>query len=367
MRLFSSESVSNGHPDKIADQISDAVLDDIISQDRNAKVACEVLVKSGLVVIAGEITTNSWSDVDKIARGVLRDIGYTSQYLGIDCDSCAVISVLNQQSEDISYCVNKKELGAGDQGMVFGFACTETEVLMPFPILYAHRLMETHAAVRDTTNFLKPDAKTQLTVKYENKKPVEIDTIVMAVQHSVDVSEQVLEEFVIEEIIKKTIPQDFITQNTKILINSSGPFIKGGPVADCGLTGRKIIVDTYGGMSRHGGGAFSGKDPSKIDRSAAYMARHIAKSIVGTGISERCEIQIAYSIGISRPISVYVDCFGTSKISEEEVMELVLKNFDLTPQGIIDYLELLNPIYRDTTCFGHFGREQFSWERIKML
>ncbi|MDZ5761860.1 S-adenosylmethionine synthase [Candidatus Cyrtobacter comes] len=367
MKLFSSESVSNGHPDKIADQISDAILDSILSKDRNARVACEVLVKSGLIVVAGEITTDTWADVDKIARDTLNSIGYNDQELGIDCDSCAVISVLNQQSEDIKSCINKEKLGAGDQGMVFGFACDETDELMPFPILYSHRLMQLHAQKRQDVSFLKPDGKTQLTVKYsDDGVPISIETIIMALQHSANISNKELEEFAIEEIIKTTIPQNFITEKTKILINPSGPFIKGGPIADCGLTGRKIIVDTYGGMARHGGGAFSGKDPSKIDRSGAYIARHIAKSIVAADIARKCEIQLAYSIGLPDPVSIYVECFGTAKISEEEIINIILKNFDLTPQGIIDYLDLLGGsiLYKKTAAFGHFGREEFTWENI---
>jgi len=368
--LFTSESVSEGHPDKIADQISDAVLDAIIAQDKNARVACETLVKTGMVFVGGEITTNSWVDIEQLARKVIADIGYNSSEVGFDAHSCAVITAIGKQSGDIAMGVDrttKEEQGAGDQGLMFGYATNETDVYMPAPITYAHRLMQQQAKVRKngTLPWLRPDAKSQITFKYVDGKPSSITNIVLSTQHNPDVSHSNLVEGVIEEIIKPTIPAAWL-KDTKYYINPTGRFVIGGPQGDCGLTGRKIIVDTYGGMARHGGGCFSGKDPSKVDRSAAYAARYVAKNIVAAGLADRCEIQICYAIGIAEPTAIYVDTFGTNKVPNPQIIRWIKENFDLRPYGIIKMLDLLHPIYRQTAAYGHFGREDLdvSWERI---
>jgi S-adenosylmethionine synthetase len=367
--LFTSESVSEGHPDKIADQISDAVLDALLEKDRNARVACETIVKTGMALVGGEIATNAWADVEEIARRVIRNIGYTSSETGFDADSCAIITAIGKQSPDIAIGVdkkNKEEQGAGDQGLMFGYASNETDVLMPAPITYAHRLMQKQAELRkeDVLPWLRPDAKSQITFRYVKGKPHSIANIVLSTQHHPDISHQDLVEAVIEEIIKPTIPEEWLKE-TKYLINPTGRFVLGGPVADCGLTGRKIIVDTYGGMARHGGGCFSGKDPSKVDRSAAYAARYVAKNVVAAGLADKCEIQISYAIGIAEPTSIYVETFGTGKISNEQIAKLVQVHFDLRPYSIIQMLELLQPIYHQTAAYGHFGREDLNvaWER----
>lgn len=369
--LFSSESVSEGHPDKVADQISDAVLDAILAQDPHGRVACETLVSTGLVVISGEITTNAHINYMDLARDTIRRIGYDDSDIGFDYKSCAVLTAINRQSSDIAQGVNEGEgldldQGAGDQGLMFGYACNETPSLMPFPIYYAHRIMQRQAEVRKDGRlaWLRPDAKSQLTVKYVDGKPVAIDTVVVSTQHSPDVSHAQLSEAVIEEIIKPVLPKEFLTADTRYLINPTGRFVVGGPNGDCGLTGRKIIVDTYGGAARHGGGAFSGKDPSKVDRSAAYAGRYVAKNVVAAGLAERCEVQVAYAIGVAKPVSLMVNTFGTGKISDEKIVELIRAHFDLRPKGIIQSLDLLRPIYGKTAAYGHFGRDEpeFSWE-----
>lgn len=367
---FTSESVSEGHPDKIADQISDAILDGLLAKDKSARVACETLVKTGMVFVAGEITTDAWVDVEATARRVVRDIGYNNPSLGFDADSCAVLSDIGKQSADIAQGVDEaddKALGAGDQGLMFGYACNETECLMPAPIHYSHRIMQQHAEVRKSgkLNWLRPDAKTQLTFLYdENHKPYAIDTVVLSTQHHPDMDQKTIHEAAIEEIIKPVIPTAWLSANTRYLINPTGRFVIGGPVGDCGLTGRKIIVDTYGGMARHGGGCFSGKDPSKVDRSAAYAARYVAKNIVAAGLADRCELQVSYAIGVAEPVSIYVETFGTAKVPEITIAKLVENHFDLTPAGIIKHLNLLQPIYQKTAAYGHFGRmeEGFTWE-----
>lgn len=367
-RLFTSESVSEGHPDKIADQISDAILDALLAQDPYARVACETLVKTGMVFIGGEITTEkAWVDMEEIARKTIREIGYDNSEMGFDWASCAVITAIGKQSADIALGVdNQVEQGAGDQGLMFGYANNETPVLMPAPIYYAHQLMLRQAKLRKEKilPWLRPDAKSQVTLRYLDGKPIAIDTIVLSTQHHPDISNVNLREAVIEEIIKPILPEELITRETRYLVNPTGRFVIGGPLGDCGLTGRKIIVDTYGGMARHGGGCFSGKDPSKVDRSAAYACRYIAKNIVAAGLAERCEIQVSYAIGVASPVSVDVETFGTNKIPEKMISELVTKHFDLTPQGIARQLNLLRPIYRQTAAYGHFGREDsaFSWE-----
>ncbi len=368
--LFTSESVSEGHPDKIADQISDAVLDAIITQDPGARVACEALVKTGFVVLAGEITTSAWVDVDELVRQVICDIGYTSSELGFDGHTCGVLNAIGKQSSDIAQGVDRevdKDQGAGDQGLMFGYATNETDVLMPAPITYAHRLVQRQAEVRraGTLPWLRPDAKSQVTFRYENGVPVGVNAVVLSTQHNPDITQRDLQEAVMEEIIRPTIPAEWLDKHTKYHINPTGQFIIGGPVGDCGLTGRKIIVDTYGGMARHGGGAFSGKDPSKVDRSAAYAGRYVAKNIVAAGLADRCEIQISYAIGVAEPTSISVDTFGTGKISNEEITALVREHFDLRPYGILQMLNLVRPIYRKTAVHGHFGREEpeFTWER----
>ncbi|RUR09882.1 methionine adenosyltransferase [Legionella sp. km772] len=367
--VFTSESVSEGHPDKIADQISDAILDAILEQDPHARVACEVLVKTSMVLVGGEITTKANIDVEDITRHVIKDIGYNSSQMGFDWKSCAVLSAIGKQSPDIAQGVDNKKtkiLGAGDQGLMFGYASRETDVFMPAPIAYAHRLMEKQASLRksEALSWLRPDAKSQLTLKYENGVPVEVDTVVFSTQHSPDIAQEDLIEAVKEEIIKAVLPADWLTAKTRYFINPTGRFVIGGPLGDCGLTGRKIIVDTYGGMARHGGGCFSGKDPSKVDRSAAYAARYVAKNIVAAGLADKCEIQVSYAIGVAEPTSIFVETFGTGHLQSNEIIELIQAHFDLTPQGIIDHLDLLRPIYRQTATYGHYGREEFPWERL---
>ena len=367
--VFTSESVSEGHPDKIADQISDAILDAILAQDPRARVACETFVKTGMVLVGGEITTKAWVDVEEITRGVIRDIGYNSSEMGFDWESCAVLSAIGKQSADIAQGVdnqNTKILGAGDQGMMFGYASRETDVFMPAPIAYAHRLMERQALLRKegVLPWLRPDGKCQLTLNYENGEPVSVNTIVFSTQHSQSVSQQDLIEAVREEIIKPIIPEAWLLPETRYFINPTGRFVIGGPLGDCGLTGRKIIVDTYGGMARHGGGCFSGKDPSKVDRSAAYAARHVAKNLVAAGIADKCEVQVSYAIGIAEPTSIHVETFGTAHLDNKAILELIKTHFDLTPQGIIDHHDLLRPIYRQTATYGHYGREGLPWERL---
>lgn len=366
--LFTSESVSEGHPDKIADQISDAVLDAILEQDPKARVACETYVKTGMVIVGSEITTSAWVDIEEITRRTIREIGYTSSDMGFDANSCAVISAIGKQSPDINQGVdriNPLEQGAGDQGIMFGYANNETDVLMPAPITYAHRLVERQAEVRKngTLPWLRPDAKSQITFQYENNKIVGIDTIVLSTQHTEGIKQETLSEAVMEEIIKPVLPTEWLHKNTKYFINPTGRFVIGGPMGDCGLTGRKIIVDTYGGMARHGGGAFSGKDPSKVDRSAAYAARYVAKNIVAAGLADRCEIQISYAIGIAEPTSIMIETFGTEKIANETLVHLIYEIFDLRPYGLVKMLNLLQPIYHQTAVYGHFGRSQFPWEK----
>ncbi|MEK6731527.1 MAG: methionine adenosyltransferase [Pseudomonadota bacterium] len=366
--LFTSESVSEGHPDKIADQISDAVLDAILAQDKHAHVACECFVKTGMVLVGGEITTTAWVDVEQLAREVVRDIGYNHSDMGFDWESCAVLSAIGKQSPDIARGIEKtdaNEQGAGDQGLMFGYACDETDVLMPAPITYAHRLVKKQSEARKSKKlpWLRPDAKSQVTFVYENHKPVAITTIVLSTQHTPDVDDKTIREGVIEEIIKPVMPDKWITKDTKFLINPTGRFVIGGPLGDTGLTGRKIIVDTYGGMARHGGGAFSGKDPSKVDRSATYMARYVAKNIVASGLAKRCEIQISYAIGVAKPTSINVETFGTGTMDDEKLVALINAYFDLRPHAIIEMLDLLRPIYRPTATYGHFGRTEFTWEK----
>lgn len=367
--LFTSESVSEGHPDKIADQISDAVLDALLTQDPEARVACETMVKTGMVFIGGEITTNAWVDVEQVARQVIQDIGYNSSEIGFDAKSCAIITAIGKQSIDIARGISQQqpeEQGAGDQGLMFGYATNETDVLMPAPIYYAHLLMKRQAKLRKEGNllWLRPDAKSQVTFHYVNGKPQSITNVVLSTQHDPDVTHAAVREATIEEIIKPALPEQWL-KNTEYHINPTGRFVIGGPQGDCGLTGRKIIVDSYGGMARHGGGCFSGKDPSKVDRSAAYAARYVAKNIVAAGLADRCEIQIAYAIGIAKPTSIYVDTFGTNKIPNDKIIKLIDKHFDLRPFGIIKMLDLLKPIYRPTATYGHFGREDLkvSWEK----
>jgi len=370
IHLFTSESVSEGHPDKIADQISDAVLDAIMSQDPNCRVACETLVKTGMVFIGGEITTSAWVDIEQIARDTVREIGYTSSEMGFDADSCAVLCAIGKQSPDIAQGVdraNEEEMGAGDQGLMFGYASNETPVLMPAPITYAHRLVKRQAELRKrgVLPWLRPDAKSQITFKYSNGKPIGIDTVVLSTQHDPQVAQADLVEAVIEEIIKPVLPAEWVDKHTQYLVNPTGRFVIGGPLGDCGLTGRKIIVDSYGGMARHGGGCFSGKDPTKVDRSAAYAGRYVAKNIVAAGLADRCEIQISYAIGVAEPTSISIDTFGTGKIKDAHIVELVRRYFDLRPRGLIKMLNLQQPIYKSTAAYGHFGREDegFPWER----
>ena len=368
---FTSESVSEGHPDKMADQISDAVLDAIIREDVNARVACETLVKTGMVVLAGEVTTSAYIDLEDLCREVILDIGYDNSAVGFDGASCAIINAIGKQSPDIAMGVDETddhEQGAGDQGLMFGFATDETDVLMPAPITYSHRLMKKQAEVRKQgiLDFLRPDAKSQISIRYDNNgNPVGIDTVVLSTQHDPDVSRKTLQEAVMEEIIKPVLPSNWLHSDTRYFINPTGNFVIGGPVGDCGLTGRKIIVDTYGGMARHGGGAFSGKDPSKVDRSAAYAARYVAKNLVDAGLASKCEIQVSYAIGVAEPTSISVDTFGTGKLPESEIEQLIRKHFDLRPRGLIAMLDLKRPIYRQTAAYGHFGREEpdFTWEK----
>lgn len=370
--LFTSESVSEGHPDKMADQISDAVLDAMLAQDPRSRVACETLVNTGLAVIAGEVTSSAEVDLAQTVRDTIADIGYTSSEMGFDAASCAVMVTLDKQSPDIAQGVNEgegldRDQGAGDQGLMFGFACNETDVLMPFPITYSHRLVKRQADVRKSgkLSWLRPDAKSQVSVRYEDGKPVSIDTVVLSTQHSEDVDHATLSEAVIEEIIRPVLPADMITAKTRFLVNPTGRFVIGGPHGDCGLTGRKIIVDTYGGSAHHGGGAFSGKDPSKVDRSAAYAMRYVAKNVVAAGLADRCEVQVAYAIGVAEPVSLMVNTSGTAVIDEEKIEALIREHFDLRPKGIIEDLDLLRPIYRPSAAYGHFGRDDtgFPWEQ----
>ena len=378
--LFTSESVSEGHPDKIADQISDAVLDAIIAEDKYARVACETLVKTGVAIVSGEVTTSAWVDLEDLVRGVINDIGYTSSEVGFDGSTCGVMNIIGKQSVDIAQGVDRakpEDQGAGDQGLMFGYASNETDVLMPAPICYAHRLVERQAEARKSglLPWLRPDAKSQVTFRYENGKPAGIDAVVLSTQHDDDISMADLQEAVMELIIKHTLPAEWLTKSTKFHINPTGKFVIGGPVGDCGLTGRKIIVDTYGGMARHGGGAFSGKDPSKVDRSAAYAGRYVAKNIVAASLADKCEIQVSYAIGVAEPTSVSINTFGTGKVSDEKIIQLVNQHFDLRPNAITRMLDLLHPMYRQTAAYGHFGRDPyemtvngetftaFSWEK----
>ncbi len=370
--LFTSESVSEGHPDKVADQISDAILDAILAQDKHARVGCESLVTTGLALIAGEITTTAWVDMPDIVRQTIKQIGYNSSDMGFDWQSCAVMTTIDKQSPDIAQGVNEGtgldlEQGAGDQGLMFGYACDETSVLMPMPITYAHRLVKRQAEVRKNgvLPWLRPDAKSQVTVEYVDNQPKRIEAVVLSSQHSPDVAYADLKEGIMEEIIKPILPAEMLDSNTKYFINPTGRFVIGGPVGDCGVTGRKIIVDSYGGRGSHGGGAFSGKDPSKVDRSSSYMGRYVAKNIVAAGLASTVEVQVAYAIGIAKPVSINVNTFGTGKVSEERLTELVSQIFDLRPKAIIQHLDLLRPIYHQTAAYGHFGRElpDFTWER----
>ncbi|MGH8549569.1 MAG: methionine adenosyltransferase [Methylococcales bacterium] len=368
--IFTSESVSEGHPDKVADQLSDAVLDALLEQDPKSRVACETMVKTGMVILAGEITTEAWVDMEHLVRNVVREIGYDDPAIGFDWQSCAVLNAIGKQSPDIAMGVDESEgheQGAGDQGLMFGYASDETDVLMPAPITYAHRLVQRQAELRKrkVLPWLRPDAKSQITVRYENDRPVAVDAVVLSTQHAPDIGRNELREAVIDEIILPVIPAEWIHKDTKFFVNPTGQFIIGGPVGDCGLTGRKIIVDTYGGMARHGGGAFSGKDPSKVDRSAAYMARYVAKNIVAAGLAERCEIQVSYAIGVAEPTSISVETFGTGKIDENRMIVLIREHFDMRPKGLIQMLDLLRPIYQRTASYGHFGRTEdtLSWEK----
>jgi len=368
--LFTSESVSMGHPDKLADQISDGVLDAYLAQDPRSRVACETMVTTGLAVIAGEITSRGTIDYQQVVRDVIRQVGYTDDEMGIAADTCSVLVAVGKQSGDIAMGVNEdestgKDIGAGDQGLMFGYACNETPELMPLPISLSHRILNrlTEARQKKEVDWLRPDSKSQVTIEYEGNKPVRVDTVVVSTQHAPHVSNEEIQTFIINEIIKPLLPKHLDTSNITYHINPTGRFVVGGPHGDCGLTGRKIIVDTYGGWGRHGGGAFSGKDPTKVDRSAAYMARHVAKNIVASGLADRCEVQLAYAIGVSEPVSVHVDTEGTGKIDDQRLCELAREFFPLTPRGIIDYLDLRRPIYRKTAAGGHFGREGFSWEQ----
>jgi S-adenosylmethionine synthetase len=368
--LFTSESVTEGHPDKVADQISDSILDAIIAQDPNARVACETMVTTGMAIIAGEITTSCYVHMPSVVRETIKEIGYNDSSMGFDWETCAVLTSIDEQSTDIKQGVDETqehEQGAGDQGLMFGYACDETPELMPMPIIYAHRLTDRLAQVRKkgVLNFLRPDGKSQVTIQYVNGKPVRVDSVVIAAQHSPDVAYNTLREGIIEEVVLKVIPEELRDKNTKYYVNTTGRFVVGGPKGDCGLTGRKIIVDTYGGVGSHGGGCFSGKDPSKMDRSASYMARHIAKNVVAAGLARKCEVQIAYSIGVAQPVSLMIDTSRTSKIPPDQIAKIIREHFDLRPRAIIRYLDLLKPIYKRTACCGHFGRNEpgFTWER----
>ena len=366
-RQFTSESVTEGHPDKICDQVSDAILDGILKQDHRARVACESLTKTGMVVVAGEITTTAWVDMPKVVRETISDIGYLSSDMGFDATTCAVLTAIEQQSPDIAMGVdegNDKDQGAGDQGLVFGFACDETPELMPAPISYAHQLARRLSLVRKegTLDFLRPDGKSQVTLEYEGNQVTRIEAVVVSSQHSAEVSRERLVDGIMEEVIRKVLPANLIDKNTKFHINPTGRFVIGGPMGDAGLTGRKIIVDTYGGMGRHGGGAFSGKDPSKVDRSACYFARYLAKNVVAAKLAQRCEVQIAYAIGVAKPVGVYVDTFGTGKVEDSKLALYLSQHFDMRPKAIIERLDLLRPIYKATAAYGHFGRSEFPWE-----
>ena len=366
--LFTSESVSEGHPDKVADQISDAILDAIMAQDTHCRVACETLVKTGMVLVAGEISTDAWVDIEAITRETIRKIGYTEPELGFAADACAVLTAIGKQSRDIAQGVDLEEkIGAGDQGMMIGFACDETDVLMPAPITYAHRLMQKQADMRHKNSlpWLKPDAKSQVTIRYEDNKPVAIDSVVFSTQHAPDITQAQLIEAVMEEIIKPVLPSEWLKSDTQFFINPTGRFVIGGPLGDCGLTGRKVIVDTYGSMANHGGGAFSGKDPSKVDRSGAYAARYVAKNIVAAGLAKRCEVRLSYAIGVAEPTSINIETHGTGVVGDDVIENIVRDTFDLTPLGITKSLDLLRPIYQATAAYGHFGREEktFTWEQ----
>ncbi len=374
--LFTSESVSEGHPDKVADQISDAILDAIIAQDPKARVACETLVTTGMAMIAGEITTSAYVDMPVIVRKTIKDIGYDDSSMGFDYETCAVLTSIDRQSPDISQGVTEgeglfAEQGAGDQGLMFGYACNETPELMPMPITFAHKLTKRLADVRKSglLDFLRPDSKSQVSIQYINDKPIRVDTVVLSSQHTPDVTYETLKEGIIEEVVRKVIPADLLDENTKYFINPTGRFVVGGPMGDCGLTGRKIIVDTYGGQGSHGGGAFSGKDPSKVDRSASYMARYVAKNIVAAGLADKCEVQLAYAIGVAEPVSVMINTYGTGKIPSNEIARVVRDEFDMRPRAIVETLDLLRPIYQMTAAYGHFGRElpEFTWERTDRI
>ena len=368
--LFTSESVTEGHPDKVADQISDAILDAIIEKDKNCRVACETLVTTGMAIVSGEITTDCYVHIPDIIRETIKEIGYNSSDMGFDWKTCAVLTTIDKQSPDIAMGVNKKGLdqGAGDQGLMFGYACRETDVYMPMPIYYAHKLTKRLSYVRNSgiLDFLRPDGKSQVTIEYEHRKPKRVEAIVISSQHTPDVKNEVIKEGIIEEVIKKVIPENLIDKNTKIYVNPTGRFVLGGPMADTGLTGRKIIVDTYGGVGSHGGGAFSGKDPSKVDRSGSYMARYVAKNIVAAGLADEVEVQVAYAIGIAQPVSLMINTFGTYKIEPKKLKEIVINTFDFRPRAIIEHLDLLRPIYKKTAAYGHFGRElpEFTWEKL---